>query len=298
MHSMTGFGEATVMVAGRRLILEIRSVNHRGVEVKLRGRELDAACEVAIGQAVRAAVARGAVAVSIHEEVAAGGPVDADRVRAVHAALETLRDELRLEGAVDLRTVAAFMAHGAAFAARGAAFATVAPVCWDDLRSGVAQALRGLGEMRAREGAVLAADLGRRLHKLGEIIAHIARAVPSLPVKAGRKMEERIAALSAHGPLDPARLAQEVALLADRLDVSEELVRLDAHMSLMTGLVAPRAVIPTPTPVGRKMDFVIQEIARELNTVGSKVQDAEVATWVIDAKAELEKLREQAQNVE
>jgi uncharacterized protein (TIGR00255 family) len=113
-----------------------------------------------------------------------------------------------------------------------------------------------------------------------------------LPTRAARRLEERLTALAAEVSVDPARLAQEVALLAERLDVSEELVRLETHLRHLNELLEDSGAS------GRKMDFVIQEIGRELNTVGSKVQDADIAAQVIEGKAELEKIREQAQNIE
>jgi uncharacterized protein (TIGR00255 family) len=286
MNSMTGFGRASVAIASRRFVVEIRSVNNRGVDVKVRGREVDAACEIEIIRAVRAAVERGAIAVSVREE---GGPtavLNVERVRAVHASLEALRQELALPGAVDLQTVGAFLDAGAADAGPGPT--------WDTLRPAVVEALAGLGAMRAREGRALAEDLRSRAGRLAAVVAAIATAARGLPTRASRRLQERLAALAGEVLLDPARLAQEIALLAERLDVSEELVRLETHLGHLGKLLDDAAGVAS----GRKMDFVIQEIGRELNTVGSKVQDAEVAALVIDGKAELEKIREQAQNIE
>jgi uncharacterized protein (TIGR00255 family) len=125
-------------------------------------------------------------------------------------------------------------------------------------------------------------------------VAAIAAAASALPTRAGRRLADRLAALAAHVPVDPARLAQEIALLAERLDVSEEVVRLETHLAHLQRLIDGDG----GGAAGRKMDFVVQEVARELNTVAAKVQDAEIAALVIDGKAELEKIREQAQNVE
>jgi uncharacterized protein (TIGR00255 family) len=285
MNSMTGFGRAAVAVGSRRFVVEIRSVNHRGVDVKVRGREVDAACEIEIIRAVRAAVERGAVGVSIREDAGAGAALNAERVRAVHTSLESLRQELGLAGAVDLATIAAFLGEPAGEGGPG--------VSWEALRPAVTEALAGLVEMRAREGRTLADDLGARFERLGATVNAIRAAAGALPTRAARRLEERLAALAGDVALDPARLAQEIALLAERLDVSEELVRLDSHLGHLARLLAGGA-----GAAGRKMDFVIQEIGRELNTVGSKVQDAEIASLVIDGKAELEKIREQAQNIE
>jgi uncharacterized protein (TIGR00255 family) len=284
MNSMTGFGRAAVAVGSRRFVVEVRSVNNRGIDVKVRGRELDAACEIEIIRAVRAAVERGAVSVSVREDEAAAGALNTERVRSLHQALEVVRQELGLAAPVELGTVAAFLGESGTDAGAG--------ITWDELRPAVSEALAGLASMRAREGAALAGDLGTRLQRLRGTVRGIAAAAGALPTRAARRLEERLAALSAEVAIDPARLAQEIAVLAERLDVSEELVRLDTHLGHLGRLLEDRAAS------GRKMDFVIQEIGRELNTVGSKVQDAEIAALVIDGKAELEKIREQAQNIE
>jgi uncharacterized protein (TIGR00255 family) len=289
MNSMTGFGRATATAGIHRLVVEVRSVNHRGIDVKVRARDLDGSCEIEVIRAVRAALERGAVMVSVRDEGALRRTVDADRIRATHASLETLRDELGLPGIVDLPTVAAFL--GQADAAAADAAPTVA---WETLRPALSEALLALASMRASEGRALAADLRARLERLRRTVATIATAAASLPTRAGRRLEERVAALTAEVALDPARLAQEIALVAERLDVTEEVVRLETHLAHLHRLVDDQGA----GAAGRKMDFVVQEVGRELNTVAAKVQDAEIATLVIDAKADLEKIREQAQNVE
>jgi uncharacterized protein (TIGR00255 family) len=257
--------------------------------VKVRARDLDGACEIEVIRAVRAALERGAVVVSVREEGGLHRTVDADRIRATHASLETLRDELELPGVIDLSTVAAFL--GQADAAAGDVAPTIA---WEALRPALGDALSALAAMRASEGRALAADLRARLERLRRTVGTIAAAASALPSRAGRRLEERVAALTAEVPVDPGRLAQEIALIAERLDVSEEVVRLETHLAHLGHLVDDQG----GAAAGRKMDFVVQEVGRELNTVAAKVQDAEIATLVIDAKADLEKIREQAQNVE
>jgi uncharacterized protein (TIGR00255 family) len=286
MNSMTGFGRASVAIGSRRFVVEIRSVNNRGVDVKVRGREVEAACEIEIVRAVRAAVERGAVAVSVREEGGASAVLNAERVRALHASLEEIRQELGLPDVVDLQTVGAFLDAATGDAGLGPT--------WETLRPAVVEALAGLSAMRAREGLALAEDIRSRAQRLAGVVAAIAASARGLPTRASRRLQERLAALAGEVLLDPARLAQEIAMLAERLDVSEELVRLDTHLGHLGKLLEESGGAAS----GRKMDFVIQEIGRELNTVGSKVQDAEVAALVIEGKAELEKIREQAQNIE
>ncbi len=290
MNSMTGFGQAAVTAAGRRFVVEIRTVNSRGFEVKVRGRDVSAACEMEVVRAVKAAVARGSVLVGLRAdtEVTAVEPtIDVERIRAIHAALDVLRRELGIEAPVDLATVAAF--RGARLSGPEAAVEIV----WDEVRPAVEDALRALAAERAREGLALAADVRARLQTLRVLVERIATQAAPLARKAAQRLEQRVAMLAGAVTIDPARLAQEVALLADKLDVSEELVRLETHLAHLATLLGAAG-----EPTGRKIDFVVQEIGREMNTIGSKVQDAEVAALVIDGKAELEKIREQAQNIE
>jgi uncharacterized protein (TIGR00255 family) len=289
---MTGFGRAIVDVDanvgdGRgRLRVEIRSVNHRGLDLKVRAPQPDAFCEAEIGRAVRAAVERGSVTVHIREEASAPrGGIDESRVRHVHGVLERLRGELGMAEPVGLEAIAAFMSAGGGGGLEGEAL-------WEALRPGVDKALAELVATRKREGAALTEDIRGRLAHLGELVGQVRAAAAVLPERFARRIEERLAALRGQPGFEPARVAQEAALMAERLDVTEELVRLETHLGHLAELVR------APGAVGRKVDFVVQEVGRELNTIGSKAQDAGVAGLVIEGKAELEKLREQAQNIE
>jgi uncharacterized protein (TIGR00255 family) len=282
---MTGFGRASVEAGERRLRVEIRSVNHRGLDLKIRGAEADAYCGAEIGRAVRAAVERGAVSVHVRDESAGATGVDQARVRATYAVLEQLRQELQIDEPIGLGTVAAFMTVGTSGALEGEAL-------WEALRPAVEKALAELIATRKQEGRALAADIGAHRATLVDLAARLRAATAPLAERFGRRLTEKLDAFRGQAGFDPGRIAQEAALMADRLDVSEELVRLDTHLA-HAGELANAA-----GAVGRKLDFVIQEIGRELNTIASKAQDAGVAALVIDAKAELERMREQAQNVE
>jgi uncharacterized protein (TIGR00255 family) len=285
---MTGFGRATIDDGdGRgRLRVEIRSVNHRGLDLKVRAPQPDAFCEAEIGRAVRAAVERGSVTVHVREEAAAPrGGIDESRVRHVHGVLERLRIELDMPEPVGLEAIAAFMSAGGGAGLEGEAL-------WEALRPGVEQALAELVATRRREGASLSQDIQARLARLGELVVQIRDAAAPLPERFSKRLDERLAGLRGQPGFEPARIAQEAALMAERLDVSEELVRLETHLGHMAELARAQGA------VGRKLDFVVQEVGRELNTIGSKAQDAAVGGLVIEGKAELEKLREQAQNIE
>jgi uncharacterized protein (TIGR00255 family) len=286
LRSMTGFGRGSADAGERHLRVEIRSVNHRGLDLKIRGSEPDAFCDAEIARAVRAAVERGAVTVHVRDEsAAASAGVDEGRVRAVFQVLERLRRELTIEEPVTMATVGAFMDANPRSDLDGEAL-------WEALAPAIATALDELRAMRAREGAALAVDLGAHRARLEELSGALRTKTAALPGRFAHRLEERLRALREQPGFEPGRVAQEVALMAERLDVSEELVRCETHLRHLADLLR------TDKAVGRKLDFVIQEIGRELNTIGSKSQDAEVASLVIDAKSELEKMREQAQNVE
>jgi uncharacterized protein (TIGR00255 family) len=287
LRSMTGFGRGIAQSDGRRLVVEARSLNSRGIDVKARARDVDIppAVETEIVAMVRSRIVRGTVSVTLREEGAGASDslIDLTVVRRAHGILETLRQDL------GLATVAGFLAGPAAGHLRRD------ELTWEAVRPALDQALLEMQAMRAREGAALAVDLGQRLDRLRALAADISRAATGLPTRAARKLEERLAAvLTSATPIDPGRLAQEVALLAEKLDVSEELVRLRTHLDHLGELFASA----TPEAPGRKIDFLVQEIGRELNTIGSKVQDAPITALVVEGKAELEKLREQAQNIE
>ncbi len=293
LRSMTGFGRGVSQLGARRLLVEVRSLNGRGIDIKIRGRDFDLppAVEIEVVSMLRARLARGTVSVLVREEGGESGPtaIEPAAIRGAHQILEELRRDLGLAQPVDLATVAAFLAGPAAGHARRE------ELSWDGLRPALEQAIGELQAMRAREGAVLAVDLNQRLERLRALAAQIGESAAGMPTRAARKLQERLAAVvPGSAPIEPERLAQEVALLAERLDVSEELVRLRTHLDHMGTLLAGT----TPETPGRKIDFLVQEIGRELNTIGSKVQDASIAAMVVDGKAELEKLREQAQNIE
>jgi uncharacterized protein (TIGR00255 family) len=166
------------------------------------------------------------------------------------------------------------------------------------VRQAVDQALSSLIRMREAEGKALALDLEARLSRLADLVEHIAALAQAAPEQARRRLDEHLTRLLQKSQIavDGQRLAQEVALLAERLDVTEELVRLRSHIQHVHALMAE--VSATGAAVGRRLDFLIQELGREINTVGSKSQSAEIARAVISAKAELEKIREQVQNIE
>ncbi|MEO5767314.1 MAG: YicC/YloC family endoribonuclease [Polyangia bacterium] len=288
---MTGYGRSSADIEGGRsavrLAVEIRSVNHRGFDLKLRSDEPDAYCDAEITRLLRASVERGSVSVTVRNDRPAGAALDLTRIKATYQSLDRMRRESGISTPVDLATVAAFMSGTKA---------TENPIhgeeMWTRLRPAVEAAIAELLATRAREGTALGLDMGARAAHFATIVDTVAAGVGAAPARFARRLEERLAALRDAPGFDQGRVAQEIALMAERLDVSEELLRLKTHLEHF------RALLEAPGAVGRKLDFVIQEMGREINTVGSKAQDATVAAQVIDGKAELEKIREQAQNIE
>jgi uncharacterized protein (TIGR00255 family) len=290
---MTGFGRAVADTEGddggrTRWAVEVRSVNHRGFDLKVRCPDLDAAFEAEIARIVRGSVERGAVVVLIREERASGHGLNVGRIGETYRELERTRLALGLSAPVDLATVAAFIAADAT--ASGSAIGNEQDLAV--LRHAVEKAVRELVATRLAEGASLQADMAARLRRVSGLVGIIEEAAKEVPLRFARRLNERLAVLNDSPGFEPGRVAQEVALMAERLDVSEELVRLRAHIQQFDTLMQ------TAVAVGRKLDFVLQEIAREVNTIGSKAQDASIAGQVIECKAELEKIREQAQNIE
>ncbi len=291
MRSMTGYGQGRCEVAGRRLVVEIRSVNHRFLELKMRLPWANPLVEQKVGQSVRQRLERGAVSVSVRDE---GGAELAPEVtanlalaRTYHRALEEIRASCGISAPVDLAVIAAqpgVLTIGEGASDGEAIAAQLAP--------GVTRALDELIAARKREGEALRADLTLRIANLRQIAADLRQLAAAAPDEARKRLSERLARLTAPADVDPQRLAQEVAILADRADVTEEVTRLGAHLDEVARLVSDEK------PAGRRLDFLAQELHREVNTIGAKTQRSEMALRVVDGKSEVERLREQVQNVE
>jgi len=288
-RSMTGFGAAEGEVAGGRLRLEVRTVNHRHLNVQLKLPSELAELEPAIRERLRAHLARGHVTVSGRwmEEPpqAAGVVVDRARAAALVAALREAARDLGLGGDVDLTLLArlpdVLRVSRAEVAPDPAAVLEV-----------LDRAAAACGAARDREGAALAEELRGRVATLGGLHERIAARAPARVVAERDRLAAAVRELAGGVAVDPARLAQEVAILADRLDVTEELVRFRTHLEAL------RRLLDGEGSVGREIGFVLQELLREANTMGSKADDAAMAQAVIAVKTELERLREQVENLE
>lgn len=290
MHSMTGYGRARREAEGRCLTVELKSVNHRFLDVALRMPRSLSFLEDPVRRALGERLSRGHVDVFLAYQ---NSREDARRVT-VNAALarayaQGLDELAALIGARDERTVAelAALPDVMTVAEADEDQEAVTAMC----NAALSDALRALETMRENEGNALARDVLARLDALEAIARGIAARAPGVVRDYQAKLEARIAELLA-APPDPQRLAQEVAFMADRAAIDEELVRLESHIAQM------RQMTREDGPVGRKLDFLVQELNREVNTIGSKASDLQIATAVVEAKAEIEKLREQVQNVE
>jgi uncharacterized protein (TIGR00255 family) len=294
---MTGYGRGAAERGGRRATVEIRAVNHRFLDIKLRGAAVDGGTEEQLASRIRDAIDRGAITATIHLERRGPSAVryDADAARAAHAALTALAAQLGTAPPDLALVVAQPGVIQAGVDDDGAAVTEAVVAAADD-------ALAALVAMRATEGAALARDLDTRLAALASHVAGIAERSAAQPIEARRRLDERLRRLLEGGDpareIDPARVAQEIAILADKLDVTEELVRAQSHLAQMRGLVGAPSKQGDKGGIGRRLDFLVQELGRELNTMGAKSAAPEIIDLVVRSKAELEKVREQVQNVE
>jgi len=289
---MTGYGRGVVERADHRATVDVRAVNHRFLDLKLRGTAVEPALEDAIGARVRAVIERGAVVVSVH--LARGtGPaairIDGDAAERTHRVLAVLAARLGTP-VPDLALVLA--QPGVVVTSDGGQDEVAAAASRAAALAALDAALVQLTAMRDAEGVALAAELRQRLDELVATRAQIAALAGSVPQYLARRLADRIKRITEEVGVDPARLAQEIALLADRADVTEELVRLASHLDQV------RALLDAPGAIGRRLDFLVQEIGRELNTIGAKAATAEISTAIVAGKTSLEKVREQVQNVE
>jgi uncharacterized protein (TIGR00255 family) len=288
---MTGFGAGRASVGAEAVVVEVRSVNHKFCEVKVRlPREL-ASLEPTLVKRVKDTLARGAVDVSLRRETAtASGTVpvvDVALAKEYRRVFSELAAATGMEGGLSLKELALLP---------GVMKLEEPAVSLEAISAAAEQALgaalRALGDMRAREGEALRADLAARLDTVRGVAKEVEALVPRAVTEYQGRLATRLQELTAGVGVDPQRLAQEVALFAERTDVAEEMTRLSSHLAQF-GLYLEEA-----EPVGRKMDFLVQELHREVNTTGSKSQHPEIARRVLAMKAEIERLREQVQNVE
>jgi len=290
LRSMTGFGAAEGPAGDGRLRLEIRTVNHRHLSVQLKVPSELSALEAEMRERLRKFFERGHATVSARwvegPSSAAGIEVDLDRAKAVVKALRAVGKSLKIKGDIDLATVARIPDVVRIAAAEFEVDAAEVLAVLDD-------AAKACVVMREREGAVLVKDLQQRLKLLGEKVAFIATRAPARLTAESERLKANVQELAGAIALDQGRLAQEIAHIADRLDITEELVRFQAHVEAVRS-----ALRGDGAAVGKQLGFLLQELGRETNTIGSKANDAPIAEAVIAMKGELERMREQIENLE
>jgi uncharacterized protein YicC (UPF0701 family) len=304
---MTGFGVGNAPFGGGRICVEVRAVNGRFLDIRVRVPAELAELSAMVETEARKCLSRGRCDINIRAEGAifASAAIDKERARAAYRALVELKDELAPGADVPFSMLSAL--PDLFSPPRGS---DVGPL-EATVRAALVSALDDLDLMRKKEGRAIADDLSRRLATARQLMAGIAGRAPDLLEIQARKFKERLARISAivmdapsagedRAPkaraevdlVDPQRVEQELALLLERSDISEELTRLASHIEQML------AYLPDDEPLGRRLDFLLQEMAREINTIGAKSQDLRIVHLVIELKAEIERMREQVQNVE
>jgi len=291
IKSMTGYGKGESAHEAGRFTVEVRCVNHRYGEVTVKLPRVLMQFENEIKKRVAEKLVRGKIDVFIQVEnaISLGVPTaNLPLARGYLKAFGTIREALGLHGEVDLSLIAS-QRDVVTVAAEAEASLDAIP---EELVAALDEALRRVDEMRLFEGESLLADFLKRREMLAQLIERVAARSPCVVSEYAARLKERINLLCSDSGLPEERLALEVALLADKCDITEELVRLASHLRQFD------ETLTRNEPVGRKLDFLLQEINREVNTVGSKANDAQIAACVVELKAELEKIREQVQNIE
>lgn len=290
MQSMTGYGRCQILRDGREMTVEVKSVNHRFLDVSYRLARHLSFLDDTVRQGVAARVARGHVDVFVnyenHRADAREIKVDTALAAAYQKAIRELA--LVLERQEDLSLSEYARLPDVLTTQEREEDQTTVRALFEEALSG---ALDALCEMRAQEGERMRQDVLEKVASIEAIREKIAARAPQVVTDYRDKLRERVAAL-AEGEIDESRLITEVAVFADRAAIDEELVRLLSHTAQI------RRTLELLEPVGRKLDFLVQELNREINTIGSKALDAQIAQLVVQAKGEIEKLREQVQNIE
>ncbi len=290
IKSMTGYGRGQGEIDGLSFSVEIKTVNHRYADIGIKSPRFLAPLEADIKKQIQQVLKRGKIDLFItldHTAALTNKPVVDEQVaRAYVEAFRALQQVSGLPGDISLEFLAG---QKDVLVMKDAEFPQ------DDLKEclslAIDNALSAIQLMREKEGAATAADIENRLDLLAESLQQIEKLAALVPVEWQKKLHDRLARLQENDG-DPQRIAQEIAIFADRCDISEEVTRFNSHLSQF------RELIQKDEPVGRQLDFLVQELNREANTMGSKSNDATLTRHVVTLKAELEKIREQVQNIE
>lgn len=291
VKSMTGFGRGEYEENGRSFTVEIKTVNHRYSDVSIKLPRQLSYLEDDIRKYILQRIARGKIDVYITQdkfsEEDVSVTIDDALASAYIKAMYELRDRYNLKDDISVVSVAKIPD-----------LMNVSKVeeekekIWSTLSCALEKSLNGLIEMRKTEGSRLASDIISRGRYIKTIVERIEERSPEVVKDYKTKLEERIKEIAGDINIDETRLATEVAIFADRSSITEEIVRLYSHLNQL------ELILNEDEPVGRKLDFLVQEMNREINTIGSKASDLEITKNVVEAKSEIEKIREQIQNIE
>jgi uncharacterized protein (TIGR00255 family) len=291
MKSMTGFGRQEGETSLGKVLVESRSVNHRYSDINIRLPKRLAVFESRIKEIIRSEVSRGRIDVSIKLDALGGEKVqlqvDSSLADQYFQVLHSLKERFQLKGKVSLEMMAGAKDLITAKEESG----DVEPY-WQEIVPILKRSLQEMDEMKRLEGNSLGRDIQKRLDSITQQLEEIKGQFPTHVEAYRNRLRERLQSLLEGIEVDPYRMNQEMAFLAERTDITEEIVRAESHLNQFALLCDGKE------PVGRKMDFLLQEIHREVNTVSAKVNDAEISRKVVEIKSELEKIREQAQNIE
>jgi len=291
VRSMTGFGRAEGQSGGTRVTVEIRSVNHRFLEITTRLPRRLAALENPIRERLQGRVVRGKVHVGVQldEATSAAGTValDAELAARYVELFRDLREQIDIAGELDVATLA-----GLPEVITRREEELTADEGWKLLEAPLGEALDDFDAMRLREGEALATDLRQRLAAIREATGRIEVRNPEVVARVRERLRDRLEQISKDVEYNRFRLEAELTLFAERTDITEESVRLKSHLDQFT------AYFDEPEPAGRRLNFLLQEMNREANTIGSKCQHLDVTRDVIFVREEIEKIRQQIQNIE
>jgi uncharacterized protein (TIGR00255 family) len=291
LKSMTGFGRAEGNTSLGKVVVESRSVNHRYCDINIKLPKRLSLFENRIKEIIRSQVSRGRIDITFRldnlGEEKTQLSVDFDLAQQYYRVLQDLKEKLQLKDEVTLNLLAGAKDLITVKEESG----DIEPY-WQEILLILNQSFKDMDDMKRLEGESLTKDLQQRLKHIAQQLQMIKQQFPPRLKATLTRLHERLRSLLEGIEIDPSRFQQEIAFLTERADITEEIVRAESHLSQFSTLLEGNE------PVGRKMDFLLQEIHREANTVSAKVNDAEISQRVVEIKSELEKVREQVQNIE
>jgi len=293
VRSMTGYGRAEAILDGQKMVVEIKSLNHRFLEISLRIPASLSALEMEIKKKIAEPLLRGKIDATIRRDVQGSGEnshplaLNLPLAQNYYNLLTQLKQSLGLKDDIRMEMIAAqkdiFLPVES--------FQDITTL-WQRLAMVLDEALTGLVDMRRREGEILAKDLQVRLDLMALLLNGIEAKTPRVVLEYQKRLTDRVREMTGGLMIDEARISQEIAIFAEKSDITEEIVRFRSHLGQF------QEMLDSEDAIGRKVDFLIQEMNREVNTIGSKSSDADISKQVIEIKSELAKLREQVQNLE